>query len=296
MPAAIAVGYDGSPSSRRAIDWAADEARLRDRELIIVTVHLTLSAPPPPAEDEPDPSADRQAVRDMLNAAKRDLAERSPRLKVEAELISAATAGAGLVAGSDRWELLVLGERGEGGFAGILVGSTSTQVSAHARCPVVVVRGPGGETGPNAGRVVIGVDESEHSREAVRFGLREARLYQVPATLVHAWRHPMATRDGYLASGLGDRQAMADRALTTISEALSGIHEDFPDVPVKRMAVHGGARQVLLDQSMGARMLVVGSRGHGGFAGLLLGSTSQALLHHADAPVAIVRSARPTTP
>lgn len=290
MSTPIAVGYDGSPHSRRAMEWAADEARLRDRRLVLVTVHLTAGAPPLPEEGQPDPSAERKSIQDMLDAAKRKLAAAAPDLRIETALISAATSSGGLVSQSHRWSLLVMGDRGRGGFAGILLGSTTTQVSAHAHCPVIVVRDTEINHGPNPGRVVIGVDGSPLSHEAVRFGLREARLRHAPVTVVHAWHYPATTRDGYFAMELGDREAMENRATAVLSDSLAGLRHEYSDVDVKRISVHGSTRQVLLEQANGAFLLVVGSRGHGGFAGLVLGSTSQAVLHHAKTSVAVVHA------
>ncbi|ADD43111.1 universal stress protein [Stackebrandtia nassauensis] len=296
MSTPVAVGYDDSEHSERAVAWALDEARLRGLPLLLVTVHLTMGAPPPPAEGETDPSAERKSVQDMLDAAKRRLELTAPDVSIETALISASTSSGGLVSESHKWALLVLGDRGRGGFAGILLGSTTTQVSAHAHCPVIVVRDTDTGDGPNAGRVVIGVDGSVLSQAAVRFGLREARLRRLPVTVLHAWHYPTTTRDGYFVLGVGDREAMENRATAVLSDSLAGIRREYADVEVTRTSLHGNTRQILLEQSRGAQLLVVGSRGHGGFAGLVLGSTSQAMLHHAHAPVAIVHAADEATP
>lgn len=287
-PRAVAVGFDGSAASKRAVDWAVAEARGRSAPLRLVTVHLTLGAPPEPEPGQPDASADRQAVREMLERYARATAAKVPDVTVEWELISALSSGAGLVSRSAEWLLLVVGDHG-GGFAGILLGSTASQVCAHARCPVIVTRGPASRTGPYSGRVVVGVDGSAPSRAALRFGLHEARLRGVGAVVVHAWRFPPAARDSFLATR-NDGTDMETLETVVLAESLAGVRERYPEVPVKRLSAYGTAREVLLEQSAGALLLVVGSRGVGGFTGLLLGSTSQALAQHADVPVAIVHA------
>jgi nucleotide-binding universal stress UspA family protein len=150
--------------------------------------------------------------------------------------------------------LVVLGDRGLGGFTGLLVGSVAVQVAAHAVCPVLVARGTA-----HRGDVLLGVDRSEANETAIGLAFEEAALRRT--------------------------EADEDRALT---EAIAPWQDKYPDVTVHRRLVRGRVRPVLIDATRRARLVVVGSRGRGGFTGLLLGSVSQALLHHADCPVAIV--------
>ncbi|MFC7615699.1 universal stress protein [Actinokineospora soli] len=161
--------------------------------------------------------------------------------------------------------LVVLGSRGLGGFGGLLLGSTAVQVAAHARCPVVVVRGE------RSGDVVVGVDGSAHSVEAIAFAFGEAQRLGA----------------GVVAVTAGSQEDEAARAL---AESVAGWAERYPDVPVRRSVVRGHAARALVDAAADAALLVVGSRGAGGFRGMLLGSVSQGVLHHATCPVAIVRS------
>ncbi|MGX7826250.1 universal stress protein [Actinokineospora sp. 24-640] len=177
--------------------------------------------------------------------------------------------------------LVVLGSRGLGGFSGLLVGSSAVQVAAHACVPVVVVHGGGPGERTARGDVVVGVDGSAHSADAIAFAFGEAR--RLGTGLLAVSVAPV---------GLPAGELPADDARTAraLAEAMAGWAEKYPEVPVRRDVVVGHPARTLTDLAAGAAMLVVGSRGAGGFRGLLLGSVSQAVLHHATCPVAIVRT------
>lgn len=154
-------------------------------------------------------------------------------------------------------------------------GSTAMAMAVHARVPVVIVRpGPSGAgSGPSSGRVVVGVDGTELSEAAIDFAFAEARDRGCGITLVHAVEDD-------------DRRAAAEAMLTSLGAG-------YPDV---RVVVPAGlASHALIEESAGARLVVVGSRGHGGLGGMLLGSVSQAVVHRAHCPVAVVRGRRTTS-
>lgn len=183
-------------------------------------------------------------------------------------------------------ELLVLGRRGRGGFSSLLLGSVSQQCAGHARCPVVVVPVGSGAPGPVAGRIVVGVDGSETARAALLWAVDEARLRKATIDVVHGWHAPYLLGSPYTMIDLPrsdferDARLMLDRAVSSVAHA---------GVPaVEAVLVADGAPRALLDASEGADLVVVGSRGRGGFTGLLLGSTSQQVLHHARCPVAVI--------
>jgi nucleotide-binding universal stress UspA family protein len=148
------------------------------------------------------------------------------------------------------------------------------------------------------GVIIVGVDHSEGAKEALRFAFEEAQLRQVPLRAVHAWQFGYIGAPGIegsvsvLGADLSEHHAAADAALdATVREALP----DAGRVKIERRVVEGAAAAVLVEESRGADLLVVGSRGHGGFAQLLLGSVSQQCTHHAECPVVIVRSRRGRT-
>lgn len=143
-------------------------------------------------------------------------------------------------------------------------------------------------------RVVVGIDGSEHSKQALQWALGEARLREASLRVVYAWMLPVyATGYGFAPGALIDPVAMSDAANGQLDKLVAEVVGDAKDVPVERKAVEGMAAQVLVEEAEGADLLVVGSRGHGGFAALLLGSVSQQCAHHAPCPVVIVRAAQP---
>ncbi|TQM00798.1 nucleotide-binding universal stress UspA family protein [Actinoallomurus bryophytorum] len=148
-------------------------------------------------------------------------------------------------------------------------GSTAMAMAAHADVPVVVVRPglPDVGTGSSDGRVVVGVDGTELSEAAVDFAFIEARDHGCGVTLVHAVEHE-------------DERAAAEEMLTSLSAGQTDVRTV--------VTVADLASRVLIEESAGARLVVVGSRGHGGLGGMLLGSVSQAVVHRAHCPVAVV--------
>jgi nucleotide-binding universal stress UspA family protein len=139
-------------------------------------------------------------------------------------------------------------------------------------------------------RIVVGIDGSDQSKEALRWALDEARLRGASLEVVYAWTMPVYVGYGAAAGAVMDpaelREAAQEKIETTVEEVVGG----KSDVKIERKAVEGLAAAALVDEADGADLLVVGSRGHGGFAGLLLGSVSQQCSQHAPCPVVIVRA------
>jgi nucleotide-binding universal stress UspA family protein len=139
--------------------------------------------------------------------------------------------------------------------------------------------------------IVVGVDHSEGAKAALRFALEEAKVRQATLRVVHAWQYGYIGATGlegaYPAVG-GDIKELHDAAETALEGTLRESIPETDTVEIERRVVEGRAAAVLVDESRGADLLVVGSRGHGGFAGLLLGSVSQRCAHHAACPVVIV--------
>jgi nucleotide-binding universal stress UspA family protein len=171
-------------------------------------------------------------------------------------------------------DLVVVGARGVGGFVGMLLGSTAVSLASHTRCPVMVVRGEPTDAAP----IVLAVDGSAVGEAAVEFAFAEAALRKAAILAVHAWLPDHAP------PGTG-----VESAERLLAEALAGFAERYPDVVVRYEVLSGEPRETLIEASGNAQLMVVGARGRGGFAGLLLGSVSQAVLHHAHCPVTVVR-------
>jgi nucleotide-binding universal stress UspA family protein len=138
-------------------------------------------------------------------------------------------------------------------------------------------------------RIVVGVDGSPESREALRWALDEARLRDATVRAVHAWGNPYLLTPGFGPAEDFQLPALHEGAEKLLSSAVAEVAGEKPDVEIEEVAAEGPAGSVLMEQAKGADLLVVGSRGHGGFVGLLLGSVSQQCAQHAPCPVLIVR-------
>jgi nucleotide-binding universal stress UspA family protein len=185
--------------------------------------------------------------------------------------------------------LVVVGTRGLGGFAGLLAGSVSTQVADHAHCPVIVVR-TGATTGPGPGApVVVGLDGSPLSSHALQFALDLAAASDAPLVALYAWRGLPTGNLGPTTVWHYDPEEAEEEARRLLAEQLAGCAERYPQVSIEQRTVLSfNPGDTLVDASRTAGLVVVGSRGRGGFTGLLLGSTSQTLVHHARCSVAVI--------
>ncbi|GAA1331519.1 universal stress protein [Saccharothrix algeriensis] len=285
MSAPIVVGVDGSASALAATGWAAREAARHRVPLRLVHAYLLPPTGYPelvvngPEVRQAFEQQGRQWVQDAAVAARAAV----PDVRVETAVVVDHPAAA-LVAASREARQVVLGSRGLGGFTGLLVGSVAVAVSAHGACPVVVVRAEGVGDGP----VVVGVDGSPASEEAIDFAFEEASLRGAPLTAVIAW-NDFLVDSAYHSRFTVDWAEVEQEQLRVLAERLAGRQEKYPDVRVHRAVVHDRPVRALLALAERARLLVVGSHGRGGFTGMLLGSTSQALVRHAPCPLAVVR-------
>lgn len=273
MDRPVVVGVDGSPPSLVAAEQAAQVAVWRSRPLHLVHGYLHAlgyGVPINPYEvGLPAPSEDAQ---EMLEQVAGELTDRRPGLTVEVRQVAGGP-GATLVEESRRADLVVLGSRGLGGFAGLLLGSVGTQVATHAHCPVLVVRSTD-EPVPVDGPVLAGVDGSESAELAVGYAADEAARRATTLVLVHVARDGDDTDDppGLLATA--GAAARGSRPGLVVEEQV--LRSDRPD-------------RALVEASARAALVVVGSRGRGGFAGLLLGSVGQTLVQHSHCPVLVAR-------
>jgi len=276
----VVVGVDGSVSAYRAVEWAAGEAHRRGVGLRLVRAFSWTTADHPTGwvaryRDEMLDVSRRQVAR-----AVRIAADTRPDVEAESQVAIGAPIEV-LSSEARRAQLLVLGDRGLGEVAGLVLGSVAVSLAARGACPVVVVRGErAGADGP----VVVGVDGSPVSEAALAFAFDAAAARGVDLVAVHAWS-PTAI-DEELAS-LVEWDASVESAV--LAERLAGWGQKYPQVAVRRTVVRDGAVRALVTASAGAQLVVVGSRGRGNAAGLLLGSVSHGVLHGAHCPVAVVR-------
>ena len=288
--APVVVGVDGSTDARFAVDLAAWEAERRHAPLRLVCAFEPVYAYGMVASGY---DIDRQArdLDDILVAESARIAGRYRDLTLYAEVVRGLPSSV-LIDESASAQLVVVGSRGLGGFASLLLGSVSAQVAAHAKAPVIVVRPPasrGARELPGTGAVVVGVDGSTGSADAVEFAFDEAAARGTGLIAVYAWGiQPHKV-------GQDDPRVEQRAAESALAEALAAGRDKYPDVPVQQRAIHSLVPvHTILDESASASLIVVGPRGRGGFAGLVLGSVGDGLVRHALAPVAIVHN-HPTT-
>ena len=288
----IVVGYDGSPPACRALAWALEEARLRKLPVRLVHVYEPAMHSLALGYGAMVPSAVLDGIHDKAReVVEQGLAEAralAPDVEVEGHLV-AGTAASTLLGLSDDATMLVLGSRGLGGFRGLLLGSVSHQVGVHAKVPVVVLRGDSAMPAMPGGPVVVGLDGSPASLGALGFAFDVASRHGRPLVALHAWELPVYDAPGVTVPPSIALEEIEDDEMRVTAEQLAGWCDKYPDVEVEQRIVHGPAERVMVEATSEAALLVVGSRGRGGFTGLLLGSVGLAVLHHAHCPVAVVR-------
>jgi nucleotide-binding universal stress UspA family protein len=288
----VVVGIDGSEEATRAALYGAWEADRRRVPLRIVCAHQ-LVPPWGPAVVIADDAWEHGWLREQLAKARSAVAERYPDLAVQTRAELGSTPSV-LVDESQTASLVVMATRATAGLVGHLTGSFSAQVASHAECPVMVLR-PIGEFSddPTEFRgkpVVAGIDGSPESERALAFAVDQAIARESELQAVFAWDmfdihdvEPLVDESYSLTDS-------AEKAERLVTEATSGWSGRYPDLKITSSAVHSAdAVATLAEIGSRAGLIVVGSRGHGGFLGLRLGSTVDGLIRIADAPVAVVR-------
>lgn len=275
--ASVAVGVDGSPGGRRALDWAAGEAHRHGASLLIVgaCLHNRLGIESPSEE----------SMTRMLEDAAEGVARLHPHMDVKHQLFPGLGAEA-LVDASHSADLVAVGSRGLGGFRGLLLGSVGQHCLTHAHCTVAVVRdggGPGDRGRVTPRRIVVGTDGSDPSTEAVGWAVAEARRSGADLRVLGSFVFP--GEPAYV----GVAASFPDATRDTVDGALRQIRRLADDVSVEGVVSEDSPRPALVEASTEADLVVVGARGLGAFRGLLLGSVSQYVAHHAHCPVVVVR-------
>ncbi|MGL3807846.1 universal stress protein [Paeniglutamicibacter sp. R2-26] len=286
----IVVGVDGSDQGLCALKWAAREAKRRGSVLNIVTAY-TIPVFAASSMDAGYATLDDQLIRngaeEVVRQARATVSEEG--LTVRTYIESGDPSGV-LLDLSRQAELIVVGTRGRGGFVGRLLGSVSSALPAHAKCPTVVVpvcvaNRP--EDDPEIqDRIVVGVDGSDRARMAVLVAAEMAASRGLSMRIVCALP-PVSGALAWMPATVDQEAVTADvRHQMAIGKAW--LQSYFPDLEIETDVVEGSPVEVLIRESQTSRLLVTGSRGRGGFAGMLLGSTSQGVLHHSKGPVMVV--------
>ncbi len=275
----IVVGIDGSEHSHSALKWACDEADRRDAFLLLLFAQIGKPDHLPAWYEAEDGkiSAGNAIVDDAYGL----VVTRHPSVVARTEVVKWPPALA-LTVASRSAQLLVVGARGLGGFKELLLGSVSDQCIQYSHCPVVVVSEDPDE---RLGRkIVVGIDGSFGSSQALRWALNEARVRSAAVEAIYAWQYPpigayiLGPPEGFEASG----QEIVDGAVE--------FHDRWgPDVPFAATAHLGATVPVLLGSSRDADLLVVGSRGHGNFSDALLGCVAHQCARHGRGVVVVTR-------
>ncbi|WP_109522657.1 MULTISPECIES: universal stress protein [Nocardia] len=280
---AIIVGIDGSKNALAAVSWAAIEAARRHLPLTLLHgIIAPIEFGPGIAFDQFDYDIYRRDGGAALETAREAAAAAAAPLgdiDIITDLIQAPPIPA-LRDRSKNARMLVVGTRGLGAFGRGILGSVSTALARHAECPVAVI--PQTYAVPERpGRVIVGVDGSPASTNAVEIAFDQASHRGAELVAVLTWTELLR----YL-----PRHQMQQEAEELVAQALAGYCETYPDVPVSRIVVEDRPAKRLLETGEHAELIVVGSHGRGGFAGMTLGSVSQAVLHGAQVPIIIART------
>jgi len=283
----ILVGVDGSASSNAAVRWAAHTAGMRNVALRLVHVGTspaitTVMVPVPTEFEEWQDTQTHQIIDDALVLVEGVGSRTGAPVRIAGTDIYHAAPVPTLIDLSKGAEMIVVGTRGMGAFRRGLLGSVSTGLVHHGHCPVAVIHD--GPAPPAHLPVLVGVDGSPVSIEATGIAFAEASRRGVDLVAVHAW-----SDDSLFAVPGVDWTAVAEGEEEVLAERLAGAAEDYPDVTVHRVVVRDQPARYLAEQSQAAQLLVVGSHGRGGFAGMLLGSVSTALVHTVTIPLIVAR-------
>lgn len=285
----VLVGVDGSPESLGAVDWAVARASRAGWRVHLLCAY-SLPSFTTASLDGGYAALDDTAIRAGAQAVVDSAVARAQGsgVTVTSSLETGDPSGV-LIDLSDEAALTVVGTRGGGGFTDRLLGTVSSALPAHAHCPTIVVpRHLEGADYTPVRRMVVGVDGSESARKALLWAVHEADVWGAELTAIAAV--PMASGAGALAwlPAAVDREQVLIDVRSGLDRAIAEATEGHPGVTVRRHALDGNAAELMAEFSTAVDLVVVGSRGRGGFSGLLLGSTSQGVLSHAACPVMVV--------
>ncbi|MCK7626398.1 universal stress protein [Streptomyces sp. RS10V-4] len=285
MELPLVVGVDGTDTGLRALDWAVDAAARHGLPLRVV--HASRYERYEGVAPEGPVSAE-QAIADRIVAVAADrAARRNPEVEVTVQVLADDPVSA-LLREAPYATAVVLGSKGHGEFADLLLGSVSLSVAARAHHPVVVVRGDRAGLEGTHGRVLLGVGDTAKGSAAVRFAFREAEARGCVLDAVRAWHSPGYGPADRAERATGPEHHYEHQASELVDAVVAEEAEAHPTVHVRRTTVAGPPHRVLVRRSAAADLLVLGARGRHGHFGLQLGRTGHAALHHAACPVAVV--------
>ncbi len=288
----VVVAVDGSTASHNAVRWAANTANKRGIPLRLASSYtmpqfLYAEGMVPPQELFDDLQAETM---EKIDEARNIAYEIAPDIKIGHTIAEGSPIDMLLEMSRDV-TMIVMGSRGLGGLSGMVMGSVSASVVSHASCPVVVVRQDNDVTQDSKyGPVVVGVDGSEVSSKATEIAFAEADARGAELVAVHTWMDMQVQASLAGLSAAQQQWEEVEREQTEmLAEQLAPLVERHPEVRVKKVITRDRPVRALVEQAEGAQLLVVGSHGRGGFKGMLLGSTSRALLQSAPCPMMVVR-------
>lgn len=282
----LVVGVDGSAASNAAVVWAAHDAAMRNVPLTLVHM-LSTYVPTFPQIPLPGGVAvwqednGRQVLEEAAKLARETAGQ---ALEIASELKSSPPIPT-LVQLSEAADMIVVGTHGHGAVGRVLLGSVSSAVLRGAACPVVIVPAEQTDVRDDA-PVLVGIDGSPASERATAIAFDEASRRRVDLRAVHAWSDAEILDLGGL-----DWPALQVESEQVLAERLAGWQERYPDVAVQRLVVCDRPAHELINQSKSAQLVVLGSRGRGGIARMLLGSVSNAVVHSVHTPTIVARTA-----
>ncbi|WP_192809449.1 universal stress protein [Actinomadura rudentiformis] len=284
MKGTILVGVDGSEPSDAALDWALREAARRGAPLRLIHAG---TGPPSEASLNPQESSDVSEAQRVLDNARARAREGVPEGSDVAGDLVTGSAAAALIERAGDASLVVVGNRGLGGFKGLLLGSVAHQVAGHAPCPVALV--PAGPPAADDAEIVVGVGDGP-AEPQIDLGVREAALRGAPVRLLRAWALPTAARPGDMVPMVSHIGEIQERQEARLNAMLTACREDHPELTVSAQVVNASARDTLIEASARAGLIVVGTHDDQRRHLMALGSVTSALIHHATCPVLIART------
>lgn len=282
----VVVGVDGSATARAAAGWAARDAALHRSEIEMIA-SANLSADDPRVLEQHGVPPLRVRFERALAETRRlieDSIDAPGPLKVTTRVVDDAPTTA-LVEASDHARMLVVGKRGHMTGHRVALGSVTTAVAEHCRCPLTIVRDAASRW-PQAS-IVVGTDGSPGGRRAVDAAFAAAAVREVPVTVVHAWCDTEVV-DMSVPCTMSEWPSLRGRADAWLDDELADVRHVYPQVNVRHAVTRDRPARALLDHAQAAQLLVVGTRGRGGFADMRLGSTTLAVLRSARCPVMLV--------